>query len=733
VPLIKRDYAEYLRHCSDIEQRFKFFSDLIQKFELKLTKVSTLSQAEDAIAQLTKARENPPQYFLQDLRLYSKDLEVKLSEQLSVYEQVEKSLSSKLEYRVVLRMTEQMFANEVPKVESFSFTTGILDLVDEQRFRRMIFRLTRGNALVLTATKLQSLEPGKVCFMIVHSGDTYGTVKTSIKHACEIIGAHRYNVPLNSSEKTLQMLINENERDISSDEQIKLYTRHNIEALLQDLVGPLSAGGPSKIEVLRTFVRKEEQVYATMNQFKAKRESFYSQCWIPIEQVQLVKDIIGKSTSTAGGVKGELMNLQMPDTAPPTAFKLNEFTWPFQEFVNTYGVPNYQEANPAYFTIVTFPFLFGIMFGDVGHGLIMTAAASYLCLKHDELLNTRLSVALPARYMILMMGLSATFCGLIYNEFLGMPLGLFASAYSKTGNFVEQEGTTIFGVDTQWHHAKNDLVFINSFKMKLSVIVGITQMIAGVLLKGWNCLYFKRKAEFYFEFIPQLLFMVCIFGYLQFLIMYKWSVDWDNGGTAPSLIAVLMNMFLKLGSLGGEPILWTKSQETVQKILLFVALACIPVMLFVKPIINSRSHTRVHDAAALGEDSKRSSIDHLHRHDLSEELIHQMIETIEFVLGSVSNTASYLRLWALSLAHAQLANVFFDMCVAGPWASGNFIVIIIGLAVYVLVTFGVLMMMDALECFLHALRLHWVEFMNKFFKGQGTPFTPFSFGPQRLS
>lgn len=52
-----------------------------------------------------------------------------------------------------------------------------------------------------------------------------------------------------------------------------------------------------------------------------------------------------------------------------------------------YGVANYREMNPAPFSIITFPFLFGVMFGDFGHGFLMTLVALFLIYKAKQYLK----------------------------------------------------------------------------------------------------------------------------------------------------------------------------------------------------------------------------------------------------------------------------------------------------------------------------------------------------------
>ena len=119
---------------------------------------------------------------------------------------------------------------------------------------------------------------------------------------------------------------------------------------------------------------------------------------------------------------------------------------------------------------------------------------------------------------------------------------------------------------------------------------------------------------------------------------------------------------------------------------------------------------------------------------VSDIIVQQVIHTIEYVLGCISHTASYLRLWALSLAHSQLAEVFFDQLIgiSLKMDTGNtaLTAAIGGLSLLVTyggwfgATIGVLCAMEALSAYLHCLRLAWIEFNSKFFAAEGYLFEP---------
>jgi V-type H+-transporting ATPase subunit a len=299
-----------------------------------------------------------------------------------------------------------------------------------------------------------------------------------------------------------------------------------------------------------------------------------------------------------------------------------------------------------------------------------------------------------------------------------------------------------------------------------------------------NARHFKKPVDIWGNFVPGMIFFQSIFGYLVFAIVYKWTVDWNAiGEPAPSLLNMLIYMFLQPGIID-TPLY--KGQATVQTILLLLAVICVPILLFLKPFWLRRDHNKARALGyrGIGENTRVSALDdddeesgsgtlnggresfgddedgaalitqdigHDGEHEefeFSEEMIHQVIHTIgmrtfphsqipktnkhapEFCLNCVSHTASYLRLWALSLAHQQLSIVLWKMTLNIAFGMSGVVGIFATVCLFYLwfaLTVFVLCIMEGTSAMLHSLRLHWVEAMSKHFLGDGVPFQPFSF------
>jgi len=263
-----------------------------------------------------------------------------------------------------------------------------------------------------------------------------------------------------------------------------------------------------------------------------------------------------------------------------------------------------------------------------------------------------------------------------------------------------------------------------------------------------NHIHFNKRSNIWTDFVPQVLFLHSIFGYLVFCIIFKWLKDWTVATTAPpNLLNMLITMFLKPGSINPTEQLFP-GQVGVQVFLLLLAGVCIPWMLCVKPYLvwkemkrveaqgyravrdesNGGGHLRSHDAdeEERAETGVVADDEHEHEEEFSEVMIHQAIHTIEFCLGCISNTASYLRLWALSLAHAQLSEVLWKMTLEGAFEMGP-IVLFLMFGMWFVLTIFILCVMEGLSAFLHALRLHWVEANGKHYGAEGYPFKPLTF------
>ena len=217
---------------------------------------------------------------------------------------------------------------------------------------------------------------------------------------------------------------------------------------------------------------------------------------------------------------------------------------------------------------------------------------------------------------------------------------------------------------------------------------------------------------------------------MNLMIIVKWfKYDYKTSGCAPSILINLINMFLYKyidDNDASQPCYlknWYGGQQFFQTIFLLAAFICVPWMLVLKPYILKKQNdlklfyhpsSEQEEVIVTIENGDKSAAIHGGHDDkpfeLGEVVINQSIHTIEYCLGSISHTASYLRLWALSLAHAQLSEVLWNMVfrigLQGEGIMGGIIMYLV-FSVWAVLTVSVLIVMEGLSAFLHALRLHW--------------------------
>lgn len=798
VTAFQRTFTQEIRRLDNVERQLRYFHAQMEKAGIPLRKIDL---DVDTLAA-------PSASEIDELSDRSQSLEQRVASLSDSYETLKKREVELTEWRWVLREAGGFFDRAHGNVEeirastdnddapllqdleqhgqnrqngdvdrSFSvmnigFVAGVIPRERVAAFERILWRTLRGN-LYMNQSEIPEplIDPtnneaiNKNVFVIFAHGKE---IIAKIRKISESLGADLYSVDENSDLRRDQ--IHEVNTRLGDLGNVLRNTKTTLDAELTQIAQSLAAW--------MVIIKKEKAVYQTLNllSYDHARKTLIAEAWCPTNSLGLIKSTLHDVNSRAGLSVPSIINEIRTNKTPPTYQKTNKFTEGFQTIINAYGTAKYQEVNPGLPTIITFPFLFAVMFGDFGHGFIMVCAASAMIYWEKSLKKVRdelFSMAFYGRYIMLMMGIFSMYTGLIYNDVFSKSLSIFPSAWNwdLPANWVE--GQTVeavlkgsyrypFGLDWMWHDTENDLLFSNSYKMKLSILMGWCHMTYSLCLSYINARHFRTPIDIWGVFIPGMIFFQAIFGYLVFTIVYKWSIDWIAiGKSPPGLLNMLIYMFLSPGTVE-EPLYG--GQAGVQVFLVLIAVVQVPILLLLKPLYLRWEHNKARASGyrGIGETSRVSALDgddddsntldgrtslasegegvamitqdigdeEHEEFEFSEVMIHQVIHTIEFCLNCVSHTASYLRLWALSLAHQQLSVVLWTMTIAiGLSSTGplGVILIVITFFAWFFLTIAVLVVMEGTSAMLHSLRLHWVEAMSKHFMGDGIPFEAFSF------
>ncbi|KAJ5962318.1 hypothetical protein N7501_007259 [Penicillium viridicatum] len=566
------------------------------------------------------------------------------------------------------------------------FVTGVIPRECLGILERTLWRTLRGN-LYMKHSEFREILPDptrkvqthKNVFLIFAHGKN---VLAKIRKISESLGASLYGVDEDNELREDQIQeVNKRLDEVSS---VLCNTERR-------LISELSQVAQSLTNWM-VIVKKEKAVYDILNKFSydhcEARKVLIAEAWCPTDTLARIKSTLQDVDDRVQISMPTVLNEVQTNRTPPTYVRTNKFTEAFQTIVNAYRIPKYSEINPGFYMVVTFPFLFAVMFGDFGHGALVTMVSAAMIFWEQKLQRTKLDelsyMAFYGRYIMLMMGLFSMYTGLIYNDIFSRPLTIFSSQWQWPEDI--EAGKIIEASLKDGHRYP---------------------MTYALCLQYVNGRQFKSKVDIWGNFFPAMLFYQSIFGYLVITVIYKCRYTFVGSTTVPAILG-----YRSLSELSDAPAL-----EDDRDIDDGPGRA--------RDGMVGEGDTMV----VIGQDD--SGYHNQEGFDFFDTMIHQVIHTIEFCLNCISYTASYLRLWALLLAYQQLSVVLWNMTLRAAFAEDGHtirvIMIVINYYLWFTLSVCILCVMEGTSAMLHSMRLHWIEAMSKHFAGEGTPFLPFSF------
>jgi len=470
---MRRPYRKHIQRIDEMERILRFMFDEISKIDNCDVQKNRVDEflAADGTYKLDVVEAQLAQLYQQFLKFKENNVKL-MTERNQAVEEAEvvaaalKILGSS-GASVGSDMTAPLVKDDALADRRLGYIAGVVPKADETRFARALWRASRGNTFTqFSPIQERVIDPktgsavDKSVFVIYFQG-MVGSMREKIIKVCTAFGVNMYPWPASPEQAKQKDAVL---RKSLQDKQHALRSFQDImRAEIADLVAPSSGNpkGNAKIEDWRLFCVKEKSIYTVLNQCE-EGMALRVNVWYPASDEVRIKAILKAEREGDQEGQGAFLN---PDkgawkSAPPTCIRTNDYTEAWQEVIDTYGIPRYQEANPALLTVVTFPFIFGMMYGDVGHGTLLTIFGAFLVAKAESFRHTQ-PVLFMARYMVLSLGIFATFAGFMYNDMFSVSLPIFASRFedaNQDGHFTPTydvknrggPGPYPFGLDWAW-------------------------------------------------------------------------------------------------------------------------------------------------------------------------------------------------------------------------------------------------------------------------------------------